>query len=82
MQGDVDAAISVAGVSYGAVLQQGAALLSLGSGAISGELSVDIQDASLGAYTLIQTGSSPLMRPVLWRCYKWHIRALLTYLTP
>ncbi|RME51264.1 MAG: hypothetical protein D6796_01335, partial [Caldilineae bacterium] len=58
-QAGVDAAVEVAGVTYAALLQGGAASVSLGDGAISGDLSADIQDASLGAFVLLQPGASP-----------------------
>jgi hypothetical protein len=45
--------------SYGAVFPDGAASLSYGDGAISGDLNVDINTASLGAYSLLAGGSMP-----------------------
>ena len=46
------AAAQVAAQTYGAIINGGAASVSYGSGALSGNLNVDINSASLGAFTL------------------------------
>ncbi len=58
-QAEVDAAVRLAGVTYAALLREGAASVSLGAGSISGDLSADIQDASLGAFSLLRDGRLP-----------------------
>jgi hypothetical protein len=58
-QNSLNAAVDLAGVTYAAFLQGGAASVSLGEGSISGDLKGDIQDASLGAYALMRAGSMP-----------------------
>lgn len=58
-QASVDAAVSLAGVTYAALLSDGAASVSLGDGGISGDLTADIQDASLGAFSLLRDGHPP-----------------------
>lgn len=55
-ESDLEATASVAGVTYAATLQTGAASVSLGSGDVSGDLEADIQSASLGSFSLIQAG--------------------------
>jgi len=59
VQADVDAAVSLAGATYAALLGDGAASVSLGAGDISGDLDADIQDASLGAFSLLRDGRMP-----------------------
>jgi hypothetical protein len=46
------ATAKVAAQTYGAIINGGAASVSYGSGALSGDLNVDINSASLGAFTL------------------------------
>lgn len=58
-EASVDAVVDMAGVTYAAVLQNGAASLSLGQGTISGDLEADIQSASLGVYILLIDGEGP-----------------------
>ena len=52
------ATAKVAARSYGAILSNGAASVSYGSGGVSGDLSVDINAASLGAFS-VDGGASP-----------------------
>ena len=52
------AAARVAAKSYGAILSNGAASVSYGSGNVSGDLTVDINAASLGAFS-VDGGASP-----------------------
>ena len=52
------ATAKVAARSYGAILSNGAASVSYGSGNVSGDLSVDINAASLGAFS-VDGGASP-----------------------
>jgi len=59
VQESLDAAINVAGTTYAGLLQNGAASVSLGAGNISGNMDADIQDASLGAFSLLQAGAVP-----------------------
>lgn len=54
-----NAVVDLALVSYGAVFANGAAALSYGDGAISGDLEVDINTASLGAYSVLVGGTAP-----------------------
>ncbi len=49
-QSAVDAAANIAGETVAAVLENGAASVSLGEGTISGSMQADVQDASLGAF--------------------------------
>ena len=58
-QEDVNAAASLAGMTYAAALADGFASVSLGDGAISGDLTADIETASLGAFVLSQAGQLP-----------------------
>jgi len=58
-QEDVNAAASLAGVTYAAALADGFASVSLGDGTISGDLTADIETASLGAFVLSRTGQMP-----------------------
>ncbi|MEK7787554.1 MAG: hypothetical protein AAB658_19290, partial [Chloroflexota bacterium] len=51
--------VEVAVVSYGAVFADGGATLSYGDGAITGDIQVDINTSSLGAYTLVVAGPMP-----------------------
>jgi hypothetical protein len=51
--------VDVAVVSYGAVFADGGATLSYGDGAITGDIQVDINTSSLGAYTLVVAGPMP-----------------------
>ncbi|MBI3240897.1 MAG: hypothetical protein HYZ49_01195 [Chloroflexi bacterium] len=46
--------------SYGAVLSNGAASLSYGSGTISGDVNVDVQGSSLGVYSLAVSNTGTL----------------------
>ncbi|MBU0491962.1 MAG: hypothetical protein KKA73_26645 [Chloroflexi bacterium] len=55
----VNAATSLAGVTYWGVLENGIASVSLGEGDISGDLQADINAASLGAFALGQTAAMP-----------------------
>jgi hypothetical protein len=54
------ATAKIAGVSYGATLGNGAATLSYGSGAITGDVTVDVQASSLGVYSLAVTNTGAL----------------------
>ena len=51
--------VEAAVVSYGAVFADGGATLSYGDGTITGDIQVDINTSSLGAYTLVVAGSLP-----------------------
>jgi hypothetical protein len=51
-QEGVDAAVDLAGTTYLGLWQDGLASLSLGDGTISGDLTGDIQDASLGIFVI------------------------------
>lgn len=51
--------VEVAVVSYGAVFADGGATLSYGDGTITGDIQVDINTSSLGAYTLVVAGPMP-----------------------
>ncbi len=53
-------AVKLAATSFGAILSNGAASLSYGTGAISGDVDVDVQGASLGVYSVVLTSSTPL----------------------
>lgn len=57
--GAQSATAKLAGVAYGAVLSNGAATLSYGSGTLSGDVNVDVQWASLGVYSLLTAGPAP-----------------------
>ncbi len=59
VQSGVNAAVSIAGETVAAVLNNGAASVSLGDGAISGDIQADVQDASLGAFVLQQNIALP-----------------------
>lgn len=54
------AVVKLAGVSYGATLSNGAATLSYGSGTISGDLTIDVQAAGLGVYSLVTSSTGAL----------------------
>jgi len=58
-QQSVDAAVTLAGATYWAVLEDGLASVSLGDGEISGDLTADIESASLGVFVLTQEGTLP-----------------------
>jgi len=58
-QRDVQAGASIAGSTYFGVFSDGAASVSLGQGAISGDLMLDVQSASLGAFSLLREGAMP-----------------------
>ncbi len=51
--------VDMAVVSYGAVFADGGATLSYGDGTITGDIQVDINTSSLGAYTLVAAGPMP-----------------------
>ncbi|MEK7787071.1 MAG: hypothetical protein AAB658_16835, partial [Chloroflexota bacterium] len=53
-------AVSVAGVSYGATLSNGAATLSYGKGTISGDVTIDVQGGALGVYSLVVSNTGTL----------------------
>ena len=53
----VEASADMAGVTYAAAIQGGAASVSLGDGEVSGDVSGDIQGASLGSYSFVQPGT-------------------------
>ena len=44
--------------TYGAVLSNGAASLSYGTGTLSGDVTIDVQGSSLGVYSLVAKGSA------------------------
>ncbi len=58
-QKSVDAALTLAGATYWAVLRDGLASVSLGDGGISGDLTADIESASLGVFVMSQPGALP-----------------------
>jgi hypothetical protein len=53
-------AVRLAGVSYGAILSNGAASLSYGSGQVTGDVTVDVQGGALGVYSLATTYTGSL----------------------
>ncbi len=53
-------AIKLATESYGGLLANGVAALSYGTGAVSGDINIDVQGTSLGVYSLALTTSTPL----------------------
>jgi len=53
-------AITLATESYGGMLTNGAAALSYGTGAVSGDITIDVQGASLGVYSLVVTTNTAL----------------------
>lgn len=58
-QQSVDAAISLAGATYFGVLEDALASVSLGDGEVSGDLTADIESASLGVFVMTQEGALP-----------------------
>lgn len=58
-QKSVNAAVKLAGATYWGVLNEGLASVSLGDGEISGDLTADIESASLGAFVMTQPGALP-----------------------
>jgi len=58
-QDSVDAAATLAGVTYFGVLEDALASVSLGDGDISGDMTADIESASLGVFVLTQQGALP-----------------------
>ncbi len=55
-----NAVAALAVKTYGAILSNGAASLSYGSGTISGDVNVDVQGASLGVYSLVVSSTGTL----------------------
>lgn len=55
----VRAAASLAGVTYFGRLENGEASVSLGQGSVSGDMTLDIQSASLGAFSLARREGMP-----------------------
>ncbi|MBM4425475.1 MAG: hypothetical protein FJ030_19215 [Chloroflexi bacterium] len=53
-------AVNLAVTSYGALLSNGAASLSYGSGTVTGDVTVDVQGSSLGVYSLMASYSGTL----------------------
>jgi hypothetical protein len=58
-QESVDAAVTLAGATYFGILEDALASVSLGDGEISGNLTADIESASLGVFVLTQEGELP-----------------------
>ena len=58
-QESADAAATLAGVTYYGNLEDAMASVSLGDGEISGDLTADIESASLGVFVLTQQGALP-----------------------
>jgi hypothetical protein len=58
-QESVDAAATLAGVTYYGVLEDALASVSLGDGEISGDMTADIESASLGVFVLTQQDALP-----------------------
>lgn len=58
-QQSVNAAIKLAGVTYWGLLDGGLASVSLGDGEISGDLTADIESASLGVFVMTRQGALP-----------------------
>ena|GEM_PF-1110980 len=58
-QESVDAAATLAGATYYGVLEDAMASVSLGDGEISGDMTADIESASLGVFVLTQQGALP-----------------------
>jgi hypothetical protein len=54
------ATVKLALKNYGAVLSNGAATLSYGSGTVSGDITVDVQASSLGVYSLVVASAGTL----------------------
>jgi hypothetical protein len=59
VQRSVDAAVTLAGTTYNGILTDGLASVSLGDGKISGDLTADIESASLGVFVLTQERTLP-----------------------
>jgi len=55
----VDAAVTLAGATYHGILEDALASVSLGDGEISGDMTADIESASLGVSVLTQQGALP-----------------------
>jgi len=58
-QDSVDAAATLAGATYYGILEDAMASVSLGDGDISGNMTADIESASLGVFVLTQQGALP-----------------------
>jgi hypothetical protein len=58
-QESVDAAVTLAGATYYGILEDALASVSLGDGEISGDMTADIESASLGVFVLTQQGALP-----------------------
>jgi hypothetical protein len=58
-QESVDAAVTLAGATYYGILEDALASVSLGDGDISGNMTADIESASLGVFVLTQQGALP-----------------------
>lgn len=58
-QESVDAAVTLAGATYFGILEDALASVSLGDGEISGNMTADIESASLGVFVLTQQGTLP-----------------------
>jgi hypothetical protein len=58
-QQNVDAAVTLAGATYYGILEDALASVSLGDGEISGNMTADIESASLGVFVLTQQGALP-----------------------
>ncbi|MGA9347493.1 MAG: hypothetical protein WBW48_01650 [Anaerolineae bacterium] len=58
-QESVDAAITLAGATYFGILEDALASVSLGDGEISGNMTADIESASLGVFVMTQQGTLP-----------------------
>ncbi len=56
-QSDVSATADVSGVVYAGTFSGGVASVTLGSGDVSGDVEADIQSASLGSFSLTQSGT-------------------------
>jgi len=54
------AVVKLAVTTYGAVLSNGGASLSYGNGTVSGDITVDVQGSSLGAYSLLVSNTGTL----------------------
>ena len=58
-QESVDAAATLAGITYFGILEDALASVSLGDGEISGDMTADIESASLGVFVMTQQGALP-----------------------
>jgi hypothetical protein len=58
-QKSVDAAVTLAGTTYNGILTDGLASVSLGDGKISGDLTADIESASLGVFVMTRERMLP-----------------------